>query len=561
MEQVYDFVVVGSGGGSMCAALVMRAAGKSVLILEKTDKAGGTTSMSGGVMWIPNNRFMKQDGVDDSYEKAMTYLETLVDNELPGSTRARKNAYLTEAPRMVDFLVDQGIKLRRIKHYPDYYDDLPGGSEPGRTVIADLFNAAELGPWRERLRPGFRRMPAYLDEMVTMANMKTSWKAKLNIARMAVRTLKARLLGQHWTNCGEALQGRMLQAALKAGVDIRLDSPVSRLVTDDHGRVTGVIATIDGRETSVGARLGVLINVGGFARNQAMRDKYQGGANAQWTYAGPGDTGEMIEEAGRIGARLAQMDQILGSPITLNPGWQEQVIKTGIQSDMSKPHAIMVDRRGDRYQRETCSYMEFCKTMYERDKTVPTLPSWMICDSQFTKKYMLAGTMPGTAKPREWYDSGYLRKADTIEDLASLCDLPPAALRRTVDRFNGFVRNNRDEDFHRGDRAYDSFYADDAHRPSTTLGSIEVGPFYAVEVYPGDIGTFGGILTDEYARALREDGSVIEGLYATGNSTASVMGNVYPGAGATVGPTFAFGYVAAKHAAGTANSIGEAPAG
>jgi 3-oxosteroid 1-dehydrogenase len=553
MEESFDFIVVGSGGGSMCAALVARSLGKSALILEKTDKVGGTTSMSGGVMWIPNNRFMKEDGVEDSYEQAMRYLETLVGNDDPGTPRVRKHAYVTQAPQMVEFLVGQGIKLRRIKHYPDYYDDLPGGSAPGRTVIAELFDARALGEWRDKLRPGFRPMPARLDEMIQMANYKNGWQGKIAIARAGLRTIKARLLGQQLTNCGQSLQGRMLLASLQAGVDIRTEAGVKRLLTGDSGRVTGVIATIDGADRQINARLGVLLNVGGFARNQAMRDKYQNSAKAEWTYAGPGDTGEMIEEAARIGARLAHMEEILGSPISLNPGWEAQVIKTGAQNDLCHPHAILVDRTGVRYMRETASYMEFCKIMYERDKTVPTIPSWLICDSQFTRRYMLAGTMPGSSKPQDWYDCGYLRKGETLGALARACEIPPETLKASVDRFNGFVRNNRDEDFHRGDRAYDSFYGDDTHHPSATLGTIEEGPFHALEVYPGDIGTFGGILTDEYARALREDGSVIEGLYATGNSTASVMGRFYPGAGATLGPSFVFGYIAARHAANADN--------
>jgi 3-oxosteroid 1-dehydrogenase len=347
----------------------------------------------------------------------------------------------------------------------------------------------------------------------------------------------------------------MLQAALKAGVDIRTDAPVTRLLADETGRVTGVVATIDGRERQIGARLGVLLNVGGFARNQAMRDKYQGGAPAAWTNAGPGDTGEMIEEAARVGARLAHMEEIIGSPISLNPGWEGQRIKTGAQNDLCRPHAILVDQTGVRYLRETCSYMEFGKTLYARNKTAPALPSWMICDSQFARRYMMAGTMPGTAKPKAWYDSGYLRRADTLEELATACAIPPETLRATVERFNGFVRNNRDEDFHRGDRGYDHHYGDPSHRPSSTLGSIEEGPFYALQVYPGDIGTFGGVVTDEFARALRPDGTVVEGLYATGNSTASVMGRFYPGAGATLGPSFTFGYIAAKHASGAGNLL------
>jgi 3-oxosteroid 1-dehydrogenase len=184
---------------------------------------------------------------------------------------------------------------------------------------------------------------------------------------------------------------------------------------------------------------------------------------------------------------------------------------------------------------------------------VPAIPSWLILDSQYLAKYMIAGTMPGTTKPQAWFDSGFFRKGDTVAELARACQIDPAVLTATVDRFNGFVRNNLDEDFHRGEREYDRYVGDPEHKPSPTMGTIEKAPFYAVQIVPGDLGTLGGFVTDEHARVKREDGSVIEGLYATGNSTASVMGTFYPGAGSTVGPSFVWGYVAAKHATNADN--------
>ena len=195
------------------------------------------------------------------------------------------------------------------------------------------------------------------------------------------------------------------------------------------------------------------------------------------------------------------------------------------------------------------SYMAYCKGMLERNKTVPAVPNWAVFDSQFMRKYMLAGTMPGSKKPQRWYDEGYLRRADSIEELARQIAVDPAALQATIQRFNGFVAHNRDEDFHRGERAYDRWLGDSFHKPSAALGAIERAPFFAVPIVPGDVGTYGGVVTDEHARVLRADGSVIAGLYATGVSTASVMGRCYSGAGSSVGPTFVWGYVAAQHVA------------
>ncbi|MES2488194.1 MAG: FAD-dependent oxidoreductase [Pseudomonadota bacterium] len=550
-DELVDFVVVGSGGGSMCAALLMRSVGKRVLILEKEDLVGGTTARSGGVMWIPNNPFMKRDGVPDSYEQASAYLDSVVGDPLdaPGTSRQRRSVYLQEAPDMVQFLVDQGIRLTRVTEWPDYYDDHPGGSAPGRTVVAELFNVNELGPWKDKLRKGFLQLPATLDELLELPAFKRSWRIKMLMLKIAFRAIAAKLTGKQWISAGAALQGRMLQAALRANVDIRPGSPVRELIVKD-GAVTGVVTVKDGRPWKVGARLGVLVNAGGFARNQQMRDHYQPGTSVKWTMASSGDTGEMIEEMMRHGAAIAQMEEMVGTQLTLPPEAQGADFMPTAQRLTAAPHAILVDQSGVRYMNEGGSYMAYCKGMFERNKQVPAVPSWAIFDQQYLNKYMLAGKMPGSRKPKSWLDEGYLHKSESIEDLARKLKIDPSTLKGTVDRFNGFVLKNFDEDFHRGERAYDRWLGDPFQKPSAALGAIEQGPYYAVPVVPGDVSTYGGVVTDESARVLRADGSVIVGLYATGVSTASVMGRVYPGAGCSIGPSFVFGYVAAKHAAG-----------
>lgn len=553
-DETYDFVVVGSGGGSMCAGLLMRSLGKSVLILEKTDKIGGTTARSGGTMWIPNNSLMKRDGVEDSTEKALTYLDAAVGDrdDAPGASAERRRAYVVEAPRMADFIMSQGVRLLRPDCWPDYYDELPGGSVPGRTMTPALFDLNKLGTWKNKLRPGFLPLPLLIVEAREIANMKQSFAGKLMIARVGFRKIFNRLTGRHVATAGESLQGQMLYAATRRGVEFRTEAPVSELVIDGDA-VVGVISVKDGKPWRVGARLGVLVNAGGFAHNQAMRDRYQPGTRADWSNAIKGDTGEMIEEMARHGGALAQMEEMVGNQQTIPPGAEAAEIRPAVQSITAAPHAILVDQSGLRYLNEGGSYMAYCKAMFERDKTVPAVPSWAIFDAQYVRKYMLNGTLAGTKKPQRWYDQGYLKQADTVEGLAASLSIDPATLRATVDRFNGFARQGRDDDFQRGVRAYDNWLGDPTHRPSATLGTIEEGPFYAIPVVPGDVGTFGGVVTDAHARVLRADGSVIAGLYATGVSTAAVMGRVYPGAGCSVGPSFVFGYIAAKHAANADN--------
>ena len=556
-DETFDWVVVGSGGGSMSSALQMRRIGKSVVILEKTAFVGGTTCKSGGVMWVPNNRFMAQDGEQDSPEAAETYLaalQVLDGNPAPGSTPQKHRAYATQASRMIDFLVGEGVELQRGHHFwPDYYDELPGGCKTTRTVVAKPFNLKELGPWESKLRKGFVEVNATLSEGMQIGHMRTHKGAKKILLKVALRTIRDKLTGKRMTTAGACLQGRMLKASLAAGVDVRVNSGVDELVIED-GRVTGVVTTKDGKPWRIGARLGVLLNAGGFAKNQEMRDRYIPNTRAEWSQVPEGDTGDMHRVVERHGGVLAQMDQMVGFQMTLAPGWEKEYVAPGAQSITGKPHAILVDQSGLRYMNEGGSYELYCETMLKRHREVPALPSWGILDSQYTAKYNIAGKFLSKGVPKGWIESGYLHKADTIEELAKSIKVDPAVLRSTVDRWNGFARAGVDEDFHRGERNYDNCgYVGDPYSTPGSIGTIEKGPFYAVPIVPGDVSTYGGLLTDEYSRVLKADGSIIDGLYATGVTTASAMGNVYPGAGASVGPSMAFGWIAARHAAGLDN--------
>ena len=552
-DETFDFVVAGSGGGSMVAALVARSAGKSALVLEKTGLIGGTTARSGGVMWIANNPFMAKAGIPDSTEQATAYLDHVVgdSNDTPGASRARRLAYVVEGPRMLDFLIGKGLKFSRITHWPDYYDEAPGGSVPGRTVVADLFDANELGEHKALLRPNFLTLPVSLEDALKLPHVKKSWAAKKALLRMGLRALVSRLTGKSYVTAGAALQGRMMKAALEAGVDLRVNAPVSELVIED-GRVIGVVTQQHGKPWRIGARLGVLVNAGGFALNQAMRDTYMPGTSIHHTSVAEGDTGEMIQEMMRHGAAIAQMDSYVGSQLSLPPGSEAWPIKPGAQGLTAAPHAILVDQSGARYMNEAGSYTEYCRNMVERNREVPAIPSWAVFDNRVMKNVMIAGTMPGSKKPAEWTEQGFLHTAETIEALAQSLKIDPAVLRATVDRFNGFVERNLDADFRRGERAYDRWLGDPFHKPNETLGAISEGPFHAVPIIPGDVGTLGGVVTDDKARVLREDGTPIAGLYATGVSAASVMGRTSPGSGVNVGPSFVWGYVAANDAVGAA---------
>lgn len=548
-DENYDWVVAGSGAGSFVSALVMRKAGKSVLILEKTPFVGGTTAKSGGMIWVPNNRFIRAQEPDESAEKGVQYLEAVCEDS-PGSTTEKRTAYVTQAPKMIDFLVDEGIELERgSEFWPDYYDDAPGGCSTSRTVVAKPFNTKELGDWEAKLRPGFMPLKVKLDDGMKFAYVGKSWAITWSFLKTGIGIVLGKLLGQHWVAAGAALQGRMLHAALKAGVEVRIDTPVKELIVEG-GKVVGVV-TDKGR---IGANLGVLVNAGGFAQNQEMRDRYMPGTRSEWSNVPEGDTGDLHTEFERVGGVLGQMDQMVGYQMTQMPGWEKGYVRPPAQSMTGKPHAILVDQSGVRYMNEAGSYELYCQNMLERNKTVPAVPSWAIFDAQYAEKYPIGGVKMKKYYPM-WRDSGYLKEADTIEGLAIQLDCDPRVLKSTVERWNGFVDAGHDADFNRGHRKYDQWLGSPFHGPNPALGRIDKGPFYAVDVVPGDVSTYGGAVTDAEARVTRGDGSAIEGLYACGVSSASVMGGVYPGAGASIGPSMAFGYVAAKHAARVGNSV------
>ncbi|EZP83314.1 3-ketosteroid-delta-1-dehydrogenase [Novosphingobium resinovorum] len=558
-DETFDWVVVGSGAGSMASALLMKQAGKTVVILEKAQWIGGTTAKSGGVMWIPGNRFM--DPGEDSLERACQYLDAVVpdDAESPGTSPARRRTYAVEAPKMLDFIVSQGVRMERgSRFWPDYYDELPGGMKTSRTVTALPFDKNELGKeWAGKLRQGFAEVPVKLDDAMKLPFAKHSWAIKRLIVGIGFKIILGKLTGKHWVTAGAALQGRMLKAVLdNQAADIRVNSPVSEVIMEGE-KAVGVVTEKDGRPWRIGARLGILMNAGGFSMNQAMRDTYMPGTQSKWSNGIETDTGDMHRELAAKGAALAQMDQMVGFQMTDAPGWDTDYVKPGTQSTTAKPHAIQVDQSGLRYMNEGGSYEAFCETMLVRNRTVPAVPSWAILDQQYMDEYAVAGK--GTAKKNmaKWLASGWMRKADTVGELAGIIGVPPGALETTVARWNGFVRGGRDEDFQRGERAYDNFLGDPFFKdgPNQTMGMIDKAPFYAFPVYPGDVGTYGGVVCDCDSRVLREDGSAIEGLYACGVTTASPMGRVYPGAGASVGPSMTFGWIAAKHAAGLGNQV------
>lgn len=542
-DEHYDLVVVGSGAACVCAGLVAHEAKKRVLVLEKNALIGGSTALSGGVFWVPNNPIMKRAGVRDSYEHAKAYLDACAGTPGPGSTPERRHAFLTEGPELVSFLERHGMKWVHAEGWSDYHEgELPGGVARSRSLVTDIYSMRRLGDWRHRVARA-ARPPLRLFEASALSLYGKTWKSKRTMAQLAWRLMLNRL-GCDLVGTGMAVQGRLFEIAKRVGIPIWAESPVLRLMTQ-NGKITGVVAKKDGRELRIGAHA-VLIDAGGFAHNRPMREKYQPRpTSTEWTNANAGDTGEVMQMAIDLGAATAVMDLAWWNSVSMQPGGSHPANVM----DLSKPHCIIVDASGQRFVNESTSYVTVGMAMYERHKTAPAVPSWAILESRHRENYLWGGMKPGTI-PDQWLSSGYMMRAGSLDELAAQCSIDAAGLKQTIERFNRYAREGHDPEFHRGGSAYNRFFGDPTVKPNPNLGAIERAPFYAVKIFPGDVGTAGGLVCDEFARVLRDDGTIIDGLYATGNATAPVIGRSYPGAGASISSSAVFGFIAAKHALG-----------
>lgn len=550
-EQVHsvDIAIVGSGAGGMTAALAAHEAGLSALVIEKTQYYGGSTARSGGGIWIPCNHLMHAAGVADSFDEARTYLQETVGERSPLASR---DMFLRQSVQMIQWLDRKtDLQCSYMQGYADYYPELPGGKVQGRALEPRLFDGKALGADLARLRPPVIPIPAGLTftagEYKQLGLVMRTWQGRGTALRIGLRLIGARLTGRKMLMMGQALIGRLRLSLKKRGIPLWLDAPMKELIVEG-GRVAGVRVEKDGQPVDVIARKGVILAAGCFARNLDMRIKYQKQpVTTHWTVASEGNTGDGILAGQRVGAAVDLMDEAWWGPSSLPPDTPPffHVAERGF------PGLIMVNQKGRRFTNESASYVEVVQAMYRlHTEGDPHIPCWFVFDQRYRNNYVFSSLFPRQPVPKEMLDSGYVRKADTLADLAGQLGMDATTLEATVTRFNGHARAGRDADFGRGDSAYNRYFGDPTNKPHPNLAPIDQAPFYAVQVVAGDLGTKGGLVTDEYARVRREDGSLIEGLYCVGNNSASVMGTTYPGPGCTIGPAMTFGYVAARHAAG-----------
>ncbi|MBE7702001.1 FAD-dependent oxidoreductase [Oerskovia sp. Sa1BUA8] len=535
-----DVLVVGTGAAGLSAAIAAADAGSKVLLVEGTDRWGGTTMRSGGGLWMPANPLMARDGVDDSVEKALTYLDAVVEDAGPATSPERKRAFVEAVPEVVTSLEKHGVRWVRATDYPDYYPEQPGGMV-GRSIEARAFDTRRLGSWIKysRMTDGGMPLPLRTDDVWLLARAWSSASGFVRGARFVGRTLGSLVRGQRPAGIGAALVCSLMQVVRDQGTPVLLSTPLVELVVEDDA-VVGAVLGGPAVPRTVRTRGGVVVAAGGFAHRTEWREKYHGVPG--WSAAADGDLGTGIEAGVAAGGTLALMDDAWwGAGVPVEGGMNGFVL-----SERSMPYSILVDQEGRRYTNESASYIDFGHAMLEHDSTTPSIPSWLVLDARARRKYLFTIAPSGTKKLEK---AGTLVVADTLEDLARLLHIAPENLAATVERFNGFARSGVDEDFHRGDSLYDRYYGDPGVRPNPNLGPIEKGPFTAVKIVPGDLGTKGGLLTDEHGAVLREDLTPVPGLYAAGNSTAAVTGRTYPGPGSTIGPAVVFGYLGARHAA------------
>ncbi|KRF21196.1 3-ketosteroid-delta-1-dehydrogenase [Nocardioides sp. Soil797] len=544
-DEEFDFVVVGSGGGGMVAALAAVDEGLSVVVVEKAKKFGGSTGISGGGIWIPNNPTLRRRGHNDSRASIRRYLDLLTEGRV---TPERLDAYVDNGPATMELLDrSKWMKFSWTRGYADYHPEYDGGRQLGRSIEAKPFDTRKLGDDEQFQRPNSMKGPLGLwvtgKDYHDLAMVKRTWRGRWASVVAAWRVSSNVIRRRHMATGGRALVARLRMALRDAGVPLRLQTSMTELVTGD-GKVTGVVTTSrDGEVRRIGARRGVLLASGGFDHNPQLRNQYlPDGGKENHSLGARENTGDGIVAGQGLGAAVDLMDDAWWMPSVEHPSGAT----IPLVSERAIPGHVIVSGDGKRFTNEASPYVNFVHDQLEGKH----LPAWFVMDSRARSRYPFAQILPGAPIPKAFYEAGLAHKAASLEELAAAIDVPAEALVETVTRFNGFVEDGVDHDFHRGASAYDRYYGDPTLK-NPNLDRVDKAPFYAMQIQVGDLGTKGGLVTDEHARVLREDGSTITGLYATGNTAASVMGNEYAGPGATIGPSMVFGYVAARHAAAT----------
>jgi 3-oxosteroid 1-dehydrogenase len=531
-----DVIVLGTGAAGMAAALAAYETGAEVLLVERFDRIGGTSAISGGVIWVADNPQMRAAGMADSREDALAYFRSLDHGDLVDETL---EAFVDAGPEALAFLEGiDALKVAVLPGYPDYYLDRPGAKPQGsRALDHDLFSLGDLGEWAAKIYAIEEPKPLMLRE-TPLGGATTMPPPEVLGERMAAQQC----------GFGQAMVARLLKACLVRGIEPLLGVTTRRLLRDGE-RITGIEAEQEGQPVTLKARRGVVIATGGFEWDTEQRQTFLRGPVTA-PASPPTARGEGLKLALQAGAKLGNMTSAWWAPTLVTPdapwasGEQRAQI---ILIERTVPHSIMVNRSAKRFCNEAANYSALGGVFHQFDPAnydYLNLPAYLIFDAQYAARYPLGTRQPGQPIPN------WVMRADTIEGLAGQIGIDPAALTATVARFNTHADEGHDPDFGRGTSAYDHFYGDRIRSgTAVTLGAIREAPFYAVQIHSGLLGTNGGPRTDGQARILGHDGAPIPGLLGAGNAIACPTGGIYAGAGGTLGPALTFGYLAGRAAA------------
>ena len=559
--QSFDVIVVGAGAAGMSAALFAAISGLKPLLVEHSDRVGGTSAYSAGSAWIPNTRHAVLVDADDSLEKAALYLRHSVGNESPESMRM---AFLSSGPDAVAALEQKSqVQFRARRLHPDYNSNLPGSTLKGRVLEAAPFDGRALGSMFGLVRepiPEFTVLGGMMvnqEDVLNFLSAGRSWRAFRHSAELLVRHAADRLSHPRGTRLmmGNALAARLLISLRDRNVPVLLKATVTA-IDGENGSPSSVTVVQDGVTRRFSCRGGIISATGGFNRHPQLRSRLLRRPVAEYCPGAPGHTGELHQLLFGLGARYGDdgRDSAFWAPVSVRKRSNgEDAVFPHFIFDRGRPGTITVNQSGQRFVNEALSYHPFAQAMFEADAKSPSIPAYLIADETALRKYGLGMVRPGRMGRAPFLKDGYLTQAESLAELATKLGIDQPNLVATVARFNQFAKAGVDQDFGRGSTDYQRITAGDMnHAPNPCLGALETPPFYAVRLFPGDIGAATGFVTDESACVLRQDGSRIEKLYACGNDMHSVMGGNYPGPGITLGPAIVFAYIAVRDIASRA---------
>jgi succinate dehydrogenase/fumarate reductase flavoprotein subunit len=552
-ETEYDVLVVGTGASGMSTAVTAAYQGLKVLVVDKAPVYGGTTARSGGWLWIPGTKLAREQGIDEPPGAARAYLQHEATTHFDA---ARVDAFIENGPKAIDFFTAKTcVQFDMPPVFPDYHAEAPGGQPGGRSMVTRPFDGRELGSRIDKLAPP-------VPELTVFGMMLGSGKELWHFLR-AFKSLEsfwyvAKRFGGHLLDVvrygrgmtltnGNALAGRLAKAAMDLNVPVWLNSPVKKLVVEGDA-VVGATVVRDGKSVEIRARRGVVLACGGFPYDVERRKALFPHAPTGREHFTPSpalNTGDGLRLGESVGGwvdpTIPNAAAWCPTSVTKRKDGSEGVMPHFI--DRAKPGVIAVTQRGRRFTNEALSYHDFIQDLVKACKGTPEVTCWLICDHKHLREYGLGCVAPFPLPIGRHLRTGYLKRGNSLQELAKAIGVPHPALQEEVESFNRDAAKGTDTRFGKGSTAYNRFQGDSMVTPNPCMAPIRQGPYYAIKIVVGEIGTFAGLLTNESCQVLTKDREPVKGLYAVGNDAASIMGGNYPGAGITLGPALTFGYV------------------